>query len=75
MSSAGAQCNHLNHVTTQLPYAMTTALVSFFTFLVAGFTKSAVISLAFGMVMLFVVLTIFKRFAGRGRSYNYDNLL
>ena len=61
MSSAGAQCNHLNHVTTQLPYALTAAAVSFFTFLVAGFTKSALISLVFGIVVLFLVLLVIKK--------------
>ena len=61
MSSAGAQCNHLNHVTTQLPYALTAAAVSFFTFLVAGFTKSALISLGFGIVVLFLVLLVIKK--------------
>ena len=61
MSSAGAQCNHLNHVTTQLPYALTAAAVSFFTFLVAGFTKSALISLVFGVVVLFLVLVVIKK--------------
>lgn len=61
MSSAGAQCEHMNHVTTQLPYSMTVAFVSFLTFLVAGFTKSSVISLAFGIVALVVVLLLIKR--------------
>ena len=61
MSSAGAQCEHLNHVTTQLPYALTTASVSFFTFLVAGFTKSALISLVFGIVALFLLLLFIRR--------------
>ena len=61
MSSAGAQCNHLNHVTTQLPYVMTVAAVSFFTFLVAGFTKSALISLLFGIVVLFLFLMFVRR--------------
>ena len=60
MSSAGAQCEHLNHVTTQLPYSLTAASVSFFTFLVAGFTKSALISLAFGVVALFLQLMFFR---------------
>ena len=60
MSSAGAQCEHLNHVTTQLPYAMTAASVSFFAFLVAGFTKSALISLAFGVVALFLLLLVIR---------------
>ena len=61
MSSAGAQCNHLNHVTTQLPYVMTVAAVSFFTFLVAGYTKSALISLLFGIVVLFLFLMFIRR--------------
>ena len=58
--TAGAQCEHLNHVTTQMPYALTAAFVSFFTFLVAGFTKSALISLAFGIVALFLQLMFFR---------------
>jgi len=60
MSSAGAQCEHLNHVATQLPYALTVASVSFFTFLVAGFTKSAWISLVFGVVVLFLFLLFIR---------------
>jgi Na+/H+ antiporter NhaC len=60
LSSAGAQCEHINHVTTQLPYALTAASVSFFTFLVAGFTKSALISFAFGVVALFLVLFVIR---------------
>lgn len=60
MSSAGAQCEHLNHVTTQLPYALTVASVSFLTFLVAGFTKSAMISLVFGIVALFLLLMVIR---------------
>ena len=65
MSSAGAQCEHLNHVTTQLPYALTAASVSFFTFLVAGFTKSALISLVFGMVALFLLLLFIRHRRGK----------
>ncbi|MBR6818033.1 MAG: Na+/H+ antiporter NhaC family protein [Acidaminococcaceae bacterium] len=61
MSSAGAQCIHLNHVTTQLPYALTVAVVSFFTFLVAGFAKSALVSLIFGVVVLCMGLMAMRR--------------
>jgi Na+/H+ antiporter NhaC len=61
MSSAGAQCIHLNHVTTQIPYAMTVAVVSFFTFLVAGFAKSALVSLIFGVVILCMGLMAMRR--------------
>ncbi len=61
MSSAGAQCDHLLHVTTQLPYAFTVASVSFLTFLVAGFTKSALLSLAFGTLSLFLLLMFIRK--------------
>ena len=61
MSSAGAQCDHLLHVTTQLPYALTVASVSFLTFLVAGFTKSALLSLAFGTLALLLLLLFIRR--------------
>ncbi len=61
MASAGGQCNHVNHVSTQLPYAMTVAVVSFVTYIVAGFTKSAWISLPVGAVLLVAVLLILGR--------------
>ena len=61
MSSAGAQCDHLLHVTTQLPYAFTVASVSFLTFLVAGFTKSALLSLAFGTLSLFLLQLFIRK--------------
>lgn len=40
MSSAGAQCDHVNHVNTQLPYALTCALISFLAYVLAGFVPS-----------------------------------
>ena len=58
MASAGAECKHVHHVSSQLPYALTVAIVSFLTFIVAGFTHtlgmvtSAIISWIFGMAML-----------------------
>ncbi len=52
MSSAGAQCNHIAHVSTQLPYALTAAGLSFLTFLIAGFALNAAVSLIFGIVMM-----------------------
>ena len=61
MSSAGAQCLHINHVTTQLPYALTVAFASFFTFIVAGFTKSASISMCFGIVILCLAIMAMRQ--------------
>ncbi|MDY6286577.1 MAG: Na+/H+ antiporter NhaC family protein [Lachnospiraceae bacterium] len=60
MSSAGARCNHLNHVTTQLPYAMTCAAVSCVTYVIAGFVKSWVISLPCGLAILFATILIIR---------------
>ena len=59
MASAGAQCDHINHVSTQLPYALTVAGVSFVTYVVAGFVQNAVICLSAGAVLTVgVLLTI-----------------
>ncbi len=64
MSSAGAQCDHINHVSTQLPYALTVAGISFVTYIFAGFVQNAWISLAFSAVLtigtLFVIKAITK---------------
>lgn len=60
MSSAGAQCLHLNHVSTQLPYAMTCAAVSGVTYIFAGFVKNPVISLIFGIALMAGVLIFIK---------------
>ena len=51
MASAGAQCDHVTHVSTQLPYAVTVAAVSFVTFLLAGFVQNAVICLIVGAAL------------------------
>ena len=56
MASAGAQCNHVNHVSTQLPYAATVAAVSFVTYLIAGFVQTPWISLPAGLALLCAVL-------------------
>lgn len=56
MSSAGAQCDHIVHVSTQMPYAAVCAAVSFVTYVAAGFMKDAARSLIFGVLLLGVVL-------------------
>jgi Na+/H+ antiporter NhaC len=60
MASAGGQCNHLNHVQTQLPYALTAAGVSFVAYIFAGFVQNVVISLIFAFALMVVVLFIIK---------------
>ncbi len=53
MSSAGAQCNHINHVSTQLPYSLTVAGISFVAYIMAGFVSNWIIVLP-----LFAVITV-----------------
>ena len=64
MASAGAQCDHVNHVSTQLPYAMTVAGVSFVSFIVAGFVQNAVICLIFGAALTVGTLFVIRRVTG-----------
>ena len=60
MASAGAQCDHVNHVSTQLPYVIVVAAISFVTYIVAGFTRSAWISLPVGIVLLVGALFVIR---------------
>lgn len=60
MSSAGAQCDHLNHVATQLPYAITVAVISFVNFIIASYIQNAVISLAIAVAMTVATLLVIK---------------
>lgn len=60
MASAGAQCDHVNHVSTQLPYAILAAAVSFVTYLVAGFVKTAWIALPVGIVLMLITLFVVR---------------
>ena len=60
MASAGAQCDHVTHVSTQLPYAILAAAVSFVTYIVAGFVKTAWIALPVGIVLMLIVLFVIK---------------
>ncbi len=52
MASAGAQCNHVSHVSTQIPYALTVAVCCFIGYIVAGFTQNVFITFAVGLVLL-----------------------
>ncbi|MBQ3966615.1 MAG: Na+/H+ antiporter NhaC family protein [Treponema sp.] len=67
MASAGAQCEHVNHVSTQLPYAITVAVISFVTYIIAGFTQSlgiftsGIISWLAGLALLVGGMIIAKK--------------
>ena len=65
MSSAGGQCNHLNHVSTQLPYAISVAAISFVMYVIAGFVQNAVVCLAIGVVATIAFLFVMKKISNK----------
>ena len=64
MASAGAQCNHIDHVNTQLPYAILVAIVSCVSYVVAAFVINPWVSLLIAVVLMLVVLSIMKAVLG-----------
>lgn len=68
MASAGAQCNHVNHVSTQLPYALLVAGVSFVFYIVAGIVKSAWIVLPLAIAGMIATLFFIRKFLVRRRT-------
>ncbi|MBE6687964.1 MAG: Na+/H+ antiporter NhaC family protein [Ruminococcaceae bacterium] len=60
MASAGAQCDHVNHVSTQLPYALTVAAVSFVSYIIAGFVPNALIVLPIAIILMIATLFAIK---------------
>ena len=67
LASTGAQCYHLNHVKTQLPYALTVAGVSFVNYVLAGFIQNVVINLAIAFVTMFGVLMLLRATIGKDK--------
>ncbi len=65
MASAGAQCDHLNHVSTQLPYALTVAGVSVISYIIAGFVPNWMIVLPIAIVLMIATLFIIKGVTGK----------
>ena len=61
MASAGAECDHIKHVSTQLPYAMTTAIVSFVAYIFAGFIRSWFICLPIGILLMIGTILAIKK--------------
>ena len=66
---AGAQCDHVNHVSTQLPYAITCAAVSCVSYIVAGFVPSAYIALPVAILLMLGTLVVIK-LINKGRVSN-----
>ena len=65
MASAGAQCDHVSHVSTQLPYAITCAAVSFVAYIIAGFVPNAFVALPIAIALMLVTLFVIKAINGK----------
>lgn len=68
MSSAGAQCNHVNHVSTQLPYALTVAGVSFVGYIISAFVQSIWVVLPVSIVLLLAALFVIRAVTGKNAA-------
>ena len=58
------RCNHINHVSTQVPYVLTVAAISFVTYTIAGFVQNVVICLVIGILLTLATLVVLKRVFG-----------
>ncbi len=65
MASAGAQCDHVSHVSTQLPYALTVAAVSFVSFIIAGYVQNVFIALPVAIVLMVATTLVLKATLGK----------
>ena len=74
MASAGAHCYHLNHVFTQLPYAMTVAAVSFVSFIIAGLIQNVVICLVIACALMVGTLLVIRAVVGSKYADMFDEM-
>ena len=65
MASAGANVNHIEHVSTQIPYALTVAAISFVCFIIAGFVQNAIICLIIGIALVIGALLVLSKTIGK----------
>ncbi|MBE6605939.1 MAG: Na+/H+ antiporter NhaC family protein [Ruminococcaceae bacterium] len=72
MSSAGGQCNHINHVSTQIPYALSVAGISFVMFIISGFVQNVYIVLPLGIILTVAFLFVMKQIMAK--KYGKDNI-
>ncbi|MBQ6943533.1 MAG: Na+/H+ antiporter NhaC family protein [Ruminococcus sp.] len=68
MASTGAQCDHVNHVSTQLPYAITAAAVSAIGYLLSGFVQNVFVVLGSSILLMLVVLMVLKMMTGKKKA-------
>lgn len=68
MASTGAQCDHVNHVSTQLPYALTVASVCAVGYIISGFVQNVFVVLGSSMVLMLAVLFLIKFLTNRKKN-------
>jgi Na+/H+ antiporter NhaC len=68
MASTGAQCDHVNHVSTQLPYAITVAAVSAVGYLLSGFVQNVFVVLGSSILLMVAVLLVLKMMTGKKKE-------
>ncbi len=74
MASAGAHCFHLNHVFTQLPYALTVAGVAFVSFILAGIIQNVVVNLLIACVLMVVTLLVIKAIISKKHTGIFEEM-
>ncbi|MBR5572349.1 MAG: Na+/H+ antiporter NhaC family protein, partial [Oscillospiraceae bacterium] len=74
MASAGAHCYHLNHVSTQIPYAVTVVCVSFVGFILAPFIRSAVVCLIIEIVLMIAVLFVIRAIVAKKNADKFAEM-
>ena len=74
MASAGAHCFHLNHVFTQLPYALTVTAVSFVSFILAGLIQNVWINLAIAIILMVATLFVIKNIVGKKHAGEFAEM-
>ena len=74
MASAGAQCDHINHVSTQLPYALTVAAVSAVSYIIAGFLPNWYFALPIAVCLMLVTLVIIKVLSPKNKPAKNDDV-
>ena len=67
LASTGAQCFHLNHVKTQLPYALTVAAVAFVNYIIAGLIQNVIVNLIIAFASMFIVLMALRATLGKDK--------
>ena len=74
MASAGAHCYHLNHVSTQIPYGVTVAAVSFVSFILAGLIQNVVICLVIACILMVATLLVIKAIVSKKHAGIFEEM-